>query len=79
MGGAPTEQSNASPEHAEIDDDIAPFAELESIYPILLSLLVFLFLLIDVFLFGERMFEFNLIVLMISMLMVALIQLILPF
>ena len=71
MGGAPIEQSNASPEHAEIDDDIAPFAELESIYPILLSLLVFLFLLTDVFLFGERMFEINLIVLMISMLIYA--------
>ncbi len=71
MGRAPTEQSNASPEHAEIDDDIAPSAELESIYPILLSLLVFLFLLTDVFLFGERMFEINLIVLMISMLIYA--------
>ena len=72
MGEAPIEQSNAYPEHVEINNDSDPFAELEAIYPILLSLLVFLFLLTDVFLFGERMLEIKLIFLIISMLIYAL-------
>ena len=72
MGDAPVEQSNAYPKHFEINDDIDPSAELEVIYPILLSSLVFLFLLTDVFFFGERMLEINLIFLTISMLIYAL-------
>ena len=54
MGDAPIEQSNAYPKHFEINDDIDPFAELEVIYPILLSSLVFLFLLTDVGIFSEN-------------------------
>tara|TARA_B100000941_G_C28363288_1_gene478202 strand:+ start:111 stop:641 length:531 start_codon:yes stop_codon:yes gene_type:complete len=72
MGDAPIEQSNAHPEHVEINGDSDPFADLEAIYPILLSLLVFLFLLTDAFLFGERMLEINLIFLIISILIYAL-------
>ena len=46
--------------------------EPEAFYSVVLAVAVFLFLIIDVFLFGERMLEVNLILLLLSMLIYAL-------